>query len=73
MCAVPLENFIELGYEFLSHPSFSPDLPPPRDYVLIPNLKKWLGGNKFRSIDEIVAQTKAYFEDLDKSYSLEGV
>ena len=57
----------ELRYELLSHPPYSPDLSP-SDHFLLPNLKKWLGGKKFYSNDEIISQTYTYFEDLEKSY-----
>jgi len=38
------------------------------DLFLFPNLKKWLGGQRFTSNEEIIAQTNAYFEDFPKSY-----
>jgi histone-lysine N-methyltransferase SETMAR len=48
----------ELGYELLLHPPYSPDLAP-SVYFLFPNLKKWLGGKKFDSNDEIISETNA--------------
>ena len=69
---VSLAKFHELGYKLLPHPSYSPDLAP-SDYFLLPNLKKWLGEKRFDSNDEIISQTNIYFEDLDKSYFLEGI
>jgi histone-lysine N-methyltransferase SETMAR len=71
-CAVAMAKIHKLGYELLSHPPYSPDLAP-SDYFLFPNLKKWLGGKRFDSNDDVISQTKAYFEDLDKSYFLEGI
>ena len=59
-------------YELLPHPQYFPDLAP-SDYFLFPNLNKWLGGNRFYSNDEIISQTNTYFEDLEKSYLLEGI
>ena len=44
-----------------------------RRIPLFPNLKKWLGGKRFYSNDEIISQTNTYSEDLEKSYLLEGV
>ena len=40
---------------------------------MYPNLKKLLGGKTFDSNDEIISQTNTYFEDLEKSYFLEGI
>lgn len=64
-CAVAMAKIHEFGYELLPHPPYSPDLAP-SDYFLFPNLKKWLGGKRFDSNDEVISQTRAYFEDLDK-------
>ncbi|XP_066254460.1 histone-lysine N-methyltransferase SETMAR-like [Euwallacea similis] len=59
-------------YELLPHPAYSPDLAP-CDYFLSPNLKKWLGGKRFGSNEEVITETNAYFEGLDKTYYLEGI
>ena len=57
----------------ISHGSVvSPDLTP-SDYFLFPNLKKWFGGKRFYSNDEIISQTNTYFEDLEKSYFLVAI
>ena len=64
--------FHELRYKLLPHPPYSPDLVP-SDYFLLPNLKKWLGGKRFYSNDEIISQTNKYFEDLEKYYFLVGI
>jgi len=62
----------QLRYELLPHPPYSPDLAP-CDYYLFPNLKKWLGGQRFYSNEEAIAATKDYFAGLDESYYLEGM
>ena len=67
-----MAKFHVLRYELLPHPPYFPDLAP-SDYFLFPNLKKWLGGKRFYSNDEIISQTNTYFEDLGKSYFLEGI
>ena len=67
-CAVSMAK----PYELVPHPPYSPDLAP-CDYFLFPNLKKWLGGKRFSSNDEIIDQKNAYFKDLEKSYFLEGI
>ncbi|GBP34295.1 Histone-lysine N-methyltransferase SETMAR [Eumeta japonica] len=70
-CLVTMAKIHELRYELLPHPAYSPDLAP-RDYYLFPNLKKWLGGKRFESNEEVITETKAYFESLEKTYYLEG-
>ena len=40
---------------------------------LFPNLKKWLGGKKFTSNVEVIAEIEAYFAEFDKSYFSEGL
>lgn len=62
----------ELGYELLPHPPYSPDLAP-SDYFLFPDLKKWLGGKRFTSNEEVEWETNAYFEGLEKSYYKSGL
>ena len=62
-----MAKLYELGYELVPHLPYSPDLAP-SDYFLFPNLKKWLGGKRFSSNDEIIDQTNAYIKDLEKSY-----
>ncbi|XP_017486515.1 PREDICTED: histone-lysine N-methyltransferase SETMAR-like, partial [Rhagoletis zephyria] len=71
-CVVAMSKFNELGYQMLPHPPYSPDLAP-CDFFLFPNLKKWLGGKKFSSNDEVIAATNAYFEGLEKTYYSEGI
>ena len=41
--AVSMDKIMELKFEILEHAPYSPDLAP-SDFLLNPNLKKWLGG-----------------------------
>ena len=43
----------------------------PCDYFLFPNLKKWFGGKRFITREQL--ETEAYFEGFDKSYYLNGL
>ena len=43
------------------------------DYFLFPNLKKWFGGKRFTIREQLIAETEAYFEGLDKSYYSDGL
>ena len=42
------------NYAMNCSPSYSADFAP-SDYFLFPNLKKWLGGKRFYSNDEIIS------------------
>ncbi|KAG5329130.1 SETMR methyltransferase, partial [Acromyrmex charruanus] len=67
-----MAKFNEFHYELLPHPAYSPDLVP-CDYFLFPNLKKWFGGKRFTTREQLIAETEAYFEGLDKSYYSDGL
>ena len=62
----------KLGYELLPHPPYSPDLVP-CDFFLFPNLKKSPAGQKFESNEEIIAATKAYIADRQKTCFSDGL
>ena len=64
--AVITAKLVELGYELLPHPPYSPDLAP-CDFFLFPNLKKSLTGQKFESNEKVIAATDTYFADLQKT------
>jgi histone-lysine N-methyltransferase SETMAR len=68
----PMARFHQYRYELLPHAPYSPDLAP-CDYFLFPNMKKWLGGKRFEDREELIGETEAYFEGLEKSYFLEGI
>jgi len=70
--ALAKAKLVELGYELLPHPPYSPDLAP-CDFFLFPNLKKSLAGQKFASNEEVVSATEAYFADLEKTYFSDGL
>ncbi|KAG5335498.1 SETMR methyltransferase, partial [Acromyrmex heyeri] len=72
LCPVPMVKFNEFRYELLPHPTYSSDLAP-CDYFLLPNLKKWFGGKRFITREQLIAEIKAYFEGLDKSYYSDGL
>ena len=70
--ALATAKLVELRYELLPHPPYSPDLAP-SDFFLFPNLKKSLAGKKFGSNEEVITATEAYFAELDESYFLDGL
>jgi len=57
----------ELHFELLPHPPYSPDLAP-SEYWLFAETKKMLQGKKFNSNEEVINETEAYYESIDKSY-----
>ena len=59
-------KLIELGYELLFHPPYSPDLAP-CDFFLFPNLKRSLAEQNLLSNKENIVATEAYFADLQKT------
>jgi len=69
--ALAKAKLVELGYELLPHPPYSPYLSP-CDFFLFPNLKKSLAGQKFASNEEVVDATEAYFADLEKTFFQTG-
>jgi len=36
-------------------------------------MKKWLGGKRFASNEEIITETEAYFKEFAQSYFLDGI
>ena len=71
-CVVTMAKIHKLGYELLPRPAYSPDLAS-CDYFLFQNLKKCLVGKRFGSNEEVITETNAYFERLEKTYYLEGI
>ncbi|KAG5311087.1 SETMR methyltransferase, partial [Acromyrmex insinuator] len=68
----PIAKFNEFRYELLLHLAYSPDLTP-CDYFRFPNLKKWFGGKRFTTREQLIVETEAYFEESDKSYYSDGL
>lgn len=69
---VAMSKIHELKFELMLHPPYSPDLAP-SDYYLFPNLKKWLGGKRFKSNEEVIEAVNEYFEELDESTFKTGI
>lgn len=69
-CVFTMVKIHKFSFELLPHPSYVPDLVP-WDNLLFPNSIKWLYGKRFRSKEEVIIKTNAYFKDSDKS--LKGI
>ena len=65
--AVATIKLVELHYELLPHPLYSPDLAP-YDFFFLLVFKLEKMGKKFTSNKEVIAETEAYFTEFDKSY-----
>lgn len=62
---IAMAKINELGFELFPRPRYSLDLAP-SEYFLLPNLKKWLGGQKFKRDDEIIDAVKAILQTSTK-------
>lgn len=56
-----------LGFKLLTHPPYSPDLAP-SDFFLFSDLNRMPAGRKFKSNDEVIGETEAYFDEKENSY-----
>lgn len=66
-CWLHGQKFVELGFKLLTHSMYSPVLAP-CDLLLLLNLKRSLAGQIFDSNEEFIANTEAYFTDLQTTY-----
>jgi histone-lysine N-methyltransferase SETMAR len=65
-------NLMDLHYELLEHPPYSPDLAP-SDFYVFPNLKIFLAGQRFSSNQEAIAAVERYFVDFTKNHYTDGI
>ena len=66
------EKLLELGWEILPHPPYSPDLAP-SDYHLFRSLQNHLRGKTFANDEEIAADLSAFFDGQPQSFYARGV
>ena len=62
----------DLHFELLPHPPYSPDMTP-GDYQLFADLKRMLQGKRFSSNEEMISETKEYFEARNKLFYKKGI
>ena len=67
-----MAKLLELHFELLLHPPYSPDLAP-SNYWLLADLKRMLQGKRFGSNEEVILETEAYFEARDKLFYKKGI
>jgi len=66
------EEMAYLGFHFLDHPPYSPDLAP-SDYHLLPGLKKQLKGRHFSSDAEVIAAAETWLDGQPSEFFLSGL
>lgn len=62
----------QFQWDIFDHPPYSPDLAP-SDFHLFPDLKKWLGGRRFETNEELQDKVKTYFSSLAATFYEEGI
>lgn len=58
--------------KLLPHPPYLPHLAP-SDFLLFPDLRKWLGGRTFASNAAVEQAVDGYFSRLDNIYFSDGL
>jgi histone-lysine N-methyltransferase SETMAR len=66
------KKLADFYFEVLKTPAYSPDLAP-SDYYLFSNLKKYLKGRKFSSIEEVTSTAVGWFAAQTKEFFLDGL
>ena len=61
-----------LGFQYLDHPPYTPDLAP-SDYHLFPGLKKQLKGRHFSSDTEVIPAAETWLDGQCCEFSLSGL
>ncbi|GFX00736.1 histonelysine Nmethyltransferase SETMARlike [Trichonephila clavipes] len=67
-----MAEIIELLFELLEHPPYSPDLAP-SGFFLFPYLKIALGGQRCSSNEEAITFVNNYFAEKNAEYYLDGL
>ncbi|XP_063215963.1 histone-lysine N-methyltransferase SETMAR-like [Bacillus rossius redtenbacheri] len=70
--AVTQQLLARFRWEVFDHPPHSPDLAP-SDYHRFPTLKKWLGGRRFNTNDELQSTVKTWLNRQEASFYAEGI
>ena len=70
--AVAMATIQQCGFELVPHPPYSPDLAP-SDFHLFPNLKKYLGGQRYSTDNDVMEAVRDYFQSLPEAFFKEGI
>ena len=63
---------MELGWEVMPHPPYSPDLAP-SDYHLFRSLQNSLNGKTFTNEDDLHSHLVQFFADKDQTFYERGI
>jgi histone-lysine N-methyltransferase SETMAR len=66
------DKLIELKFEQLAHPPYSPDLAP-SDFHIFPKLKLAMKGQRFSSDDQVKGAVNSWLDSMPKSFWKEGI
>ena len=61
-----------LGFHYLGHPPYSPDLAP-SDYHMFPGLQKQLKGRRLSSDAEVIAAAETWLDGQTSEFLLSGL
>ncbi|CAK9834550.1 Mariner Mos1 transposase [Anthophora retusa] len=65
-------KLLELDWEVMSHPPYSPDLAP-SDYHLFRSLQNFLNGKNFNNNDDLKSHLDQFFGDKDRKFYERGI
>ena len=63
---------LQLGWEFLIHPPYSPDIAP-SDFHLLQSLQNSLNGKNFNSLEDYNRHLEQFFAQKDKKFWEDGI
>ena len=66
------EKSLQLSWDFLPHPPYSPDLAP-SDYHLFRSLKNYLNGKNFENLEHIKIHLNQFFSQKSKLFWEKGI
>ena len=66
------QNLLQLGWEVLIHPLYSPDIAP-SDFHLFLSLQNFLNGKNFSSLEDCKRHLEQFFAQEDKKFWEDGI
>ena len=66
------QNLLQLGWEVLIHPPYSPDIAP-SDFHLFQSLQDSLNGKNVNSLEDCIRHLEQFFVENDKKFWEDGI